>query len=151
MRETENHIVFAGKGDLLTRATETPQERIGRAIAERGYKTKHATAHVVKAYLKMLEEACEIAQWLPLPPYLEETVERAGKLARAEFDAVVATGDDYNPEINTNMIELAALELADVQVTVMDMANGLSRLLGGYDVVQVAVEKATKDIGRGRQ
>lgn len=124
------------------------QTIVGKAIAKRGYESRYAGAHVVKAYLKMVEEVCELGKTMPLADMFTNDLAVVGNQARSLFDTLVRAGPAYCPPVKD--VEDLASELADVQVTVFDMANGLSRLMtDDFDVVQAAVDKATADIERG--
>lgn len=126
------------------------QEQVGQFLKERGYTSKSPAAHLTKAMVKMLEEACEAAKLAPLPVELSYLVNLLEKTAKKEFDRMVAEGDRFDPPVDTWLLDDMGYELADVCITVMDVANALSRLDGEpFDVVAAAVEKAGADIERG--
>lgn len=141
------------------------QNQVASAIKARGYTSKEPTAHAVKAALKMMEEAMDVLIALDvvtaddtevLESYLyharsPRTQMKALKNWFGErFDRTVRQGDDYKPLLTGSQRRKLANELADVQVTVFDLADAIQDLTGTpYDVVAEAVAKATADVQRG--
>jgi hypothetical protein len=126
------------------------QKQVGHLLFSRGYTSKHATAWVVKSYLKMLEEVCELGRLLPIAPELREELGMVEKWAKEDFDTAVRQGDKYDPVISGSRRLAIEQEAADVQVTVFDLANGIGVMTGvGFDISAAAIDKATADIERG--
>jgi NTP pyrophosphatase (non-canonical NTP hydrolase) len=120
------------------------------AVCDRGYYEKSNGDPWTKEQLaarqvaKLTEELAELTEaiWAigqrngPAP--WEESLWIAGKEARMAFD-----GDSWeNAEVTD--AELAAGELADIQVVVFTLADAL-----GEDVLELAREKALSDVERG--
>jgi len=123
------------------------QERVARAVEERGYRDgwtrEQFAARQVAKLCEELGELCihvaqEVGGWIRYSKPWEMSLRNAAKRARQEFD-----GGHW--ELATVIDEDAAREeLADLQVVVFALADALD-----FDVVQAAVDKAEADVDRG--
>lgn len=125
------------------------QEIITDAVNSRGYNAKHATALVVRIWLKMAEEIMELGELLPLSEF-DLDVSLFAQEFREAFDTAVSWGDDYDPYLSGATRQKICEETADIAVTVFNMGEALYKLTGvPFDVTEEALKKATKDIKRG--
>lgn len=126
--------------------TYDAQNLVAQAVEARGYRDGWTPEQfAARQVAKLVEETAELSQafghltrnqeWMPYSPALI----KLGETMRAAFDC-----KDVWDRTTLLRPENARKELADVVVVCLTLADAL-----GFDVVEAAYEKATKDISRG--
>lgn len=130
------------------------QRQVAESVAKRGYRDGWtAEQFLARQVCKLVEELAEltltIAKVWPggrLYWPWQQIIDKAGLAARLSFDDPAEWHD-------VAVMDLAALksEAADMQVVLFNIAAAIGELEGGqpFDVVQAAVDKATRDEARG--
>jgi NTP pyrophosphatase (non-canonical NTP hydrolase) len=129
------------------------QKRIADDVAARGYRTENEVAGLVKGLLKLLEETCEAAMAVDVVPGdIFWLVSDVANEVRPRFDAI-ASGDGRlysGQEVGEEELDALKTELADVIITVLDLAEIIARYTGEqFDVIGHAILKSSTDINRG--
>jgi len=119
----------------------TAQQAIYNAVKERGYVTNITAYDLHQQVLKLLEEGGELAAGLPDLAIRDfEAIQELNVRVRHLFDT---NQPRLNGQVNTAVL---IAELADVAVVAFVMAELL-----GVDLQAVAVEKAERDVKRGKR
>lgn len=123
------------------------QNEVYEAVVARGYREGwRVDLFLARQVVKLVEEVAEagaLVAWLP--NYFRAEIRNAGASARWLFDSEEKWVDQDVPEP-----EALAKELADLQIVLFCAASALSELMNQeINLVELAVEKATKDIERG--
>lgn len=131
------------------------QDIVAQAVEDRGYYQKKDGTYWRESQLaarqvaKLTEELGELLESIAaefqgstrITTPFEGLLKSAARVARRAFDSEWAWRHSVVRDPDA-----AASELADVQVVVYTMADAL-----GVDVEQLAIDKATKDVARGRR
>jgi len=119
----------------------TAQKQIFDAVQARGYIVNITAYDLHQQVLKLLEEGAGLAAGLgDLSANDSDAIRMLGFRARHAFDT---NQPRLNGQVNTAVL---IAELADVAVVVFVMAELL-----GVDLQAVAVEKAERDVARGKR
>jgi NTP pyrophosphatase (non-canonical NTP hydrolase) len=121
--------------------TQKPQQAIFDAVQARGYVTGNTPFDVSQQVLKALEEVCELAAGLPdLPANDADAIRQLGQRARHLFDNAQSR---LVSNIDTDTI---VSEVPDVVIPLFVLCQML-----GVDLQAVAMEKAERDVVRGKR
>ena len=120
------------------------QERVAKAVEERGYRDGWTREQfLVRQIAKLTEELAELSEVMHAQRYYRRDWEvylwHAGKGAREHFDRV-----DLWDTYKIVSEDQAREEIADLQVIVFNLADALD-----FDVMEAAVAKAETDVEHG--
>jgi len=119
----------------------TVQQKIFEMVQARGYVTGNTPFDVSQQVLKALEEVCELAAGLPdLPANDADAIRQLGQRARHLFDNAQSR---LVSNIDTDTI---VSEVPDVVIPLFVLCQML-----GVDLQAVAMEKAERDVVRGKR